>query len=444
MKTRLLLGAAGLCVLAACSDKVVPNFNNPSLPPTGVIQNPSRAAIQQLVNGLIIQTRADFGPAIRDAEIIGRDAYNLDPSDPRWVTELLGVGQDLDPGGFGGNHFVNQYAAVRSANLVLNSVATVDPTAGVISAEEIAATDGFAKTLKALNVLSVIEFHDVNGAPVDVAADPDSLLPILCRDNALNAVASLLDEALTDLQTAGSADFPFTLPDGFTDVGTPADFIGFNRALKAKVEWYLGDPNAVLVELAQSFASTSTPLDFGAYFNYSTDPTDIANPFFLAQGTIRAHPSDTAAFEAGDDRAAKIIVGEARTNTGITSGLEFTIYPTAASPIPIIRNEELILLGAQAKILTNDVPGAADDINFIRNAHGLPDKTLSTADAAMDEALLQKRLSLLLESPDRWVDLRVLDRLDELPLDAPNHRVHVAYPIPRDESNARGGNIACQ
>ncbi len=444
MKTGILLGAAGLCVLAACSDKVVPNFNNPSLPPGGVIQNPSRATIQQLVNGLIIQTRADHAAAIRDAEIIGRDAYNLDPSDPRWVTELLGVGQDLDPGGFGANHFVPRYAAIRSANLVLNSMATIDVNAGGISAAEVAATTGLAKTLKALNALAVIEFRDVNGAPVDVADNPDELLPILCRDNALTSIATLLDDAQADLVAAGTTDFPFGLPPGFSDVSSPADFIAFNRAIKAKVEWYLGDPAAVLAELAQSFVSTSAPLDLGVFFNYGTDPTDAANLFFLQQGTVRAHPSDTAAFESGDDRRAKITTGTTRTNTGISSGLVFTIYPTAGTPIPIIRNEELILLRAQAEILNGDVPDAAADINFIRTAHGLPSKTLSTAAEAMDEALLQKRLSLLLESPDRWLDLRVLDRLGDLPLDAPNHRVHVAYPIPRDELNARGGDIACQ
>ena len=52
-------------------------------------------------------------------------------------------------------------------------------------------------------------------------------------------------------------------------------------------------------------------------------------------------------------------------------------------PIPIIRNEELILLRAEARLATGDKAGAIADLNQVRvNSGGLPASTL-TATSAM-------------------------------------------------------------
>jgi hypothetical protein len=41
--------------------------------------------------------------------------------------------------------------------------------------------------------------------------------------------------------------------------------------------------------------------------------------------------------------------------------------------MPIIRNEELVLLFAEAKINSNEFEDAIDALNIIRTAHNLPD-----------------------------------------------------------------------
>src|SRR4029079_4549853 len=82
-----------------------------------------------------------------------------------------------------------------------------------------------------------------------------------------------------------------------------------------------------------------------------------------------------------DDRyTAKIRTGlPARTGpvtgdgpTSATSTLGFSIWPTTSSPIPIIRNEELILLRAEGRLATGDKAGAIADLNVVRvNSGGL-------------------------------------------------------------------------
>ena len=67
----------------------------------------------------------------------------------------------------------------------------------------------------------------------------------------------------------------------------------------------------------------------------------------------------------------------------------------------------------------------------------LPPVTLTAANA-LDQLLYEKRYSLLFEGGHRWIDMRRYDKLDELPLDLPNHTVFSAFPIPFDEDNARG------
>ena len=64
-------------------------------------------------------------------------------------------------------------------------------------------------------------------------------LPFVTNAEAWDHVIALLDQGVTELQ--GGAAFPFTLPAGFTGFNTPATFLKFNRALRARVAVYRGD-----------------------------------------------------------------------------------------------------------------------------------------------------------------------------------------------------------
>jgi hypothetical protein len=93
-------------------------------------------------------------------------------------------------------------------------------------------------------------------------------------------------------------------------------------------------------------------------------------------------------------------------------------WETNTDPIPYIRNEELILIYAEASLMTNNTQDAIDAINTIRNTWGLSDYSGGTSeDELMEEILFQRRYSLWAEGGHRWIDLRRTDRLNETYVD---------------------------
>ena len=446
MTRRALLLLLGLAPLAACEgDLLVPDFNNPTLNCTtgegGTIcelpPDPSRAQIASAAVGVLVASRLDYADYVRDVGILGRENYDLDGSDPRFVSEMLrGV---LDPGSraFGGDHWYEQYASIRTANLLLNAL----PDAVSVDEQEKEALRGFAKTFQALDLLVVINTHDTNGAVLDADTPIGTLAPIEPRDAVLQRISTLLDEAAAHLQAAGGS-FPFSLTSGFLGFDTPPTFLRFNRALKARVEVYRGNFAEALQALNESFLVDCGQFDLGVYHTYSTAAGDVANPIFEDPATadIRVHPAleDFAQLQPSGEPDRRFVEKtfrtEPKTQQEHTSDLTFTVYDNAASPIPIIRNEELILLRAEANIGLGNVPAAAADLNCVReNVGGLAPRADLSAANALDELLYNKTFSLLFEGGHRWVDYRRYGLLGDLPVDTPIDVVHQRYPIPRDE-----------
>ena len=438
------LRSAALAVallVGACKDATVPDLNNPSL--EGILTNPTRGQIQSMATGLIIGSRNTMGGIVRDFEILGRDAYNLDAADPRWVTEML---IQLDPGGFGARFWTGPYQNIKGANVLLAAV----PTATALTSTEQAATSGYAQTMKALDLLLVEQARDTAGIAADAGASTNDLAAITCRNTALAGIAALLDAGSANL-AAGGASFPFVLTPGFAGFDTPVTFNRFNRAIAARVELYRAktDPAAAgraLTALAGSFADTTKSLDLGVYHTYSLAAGDAVNPLYQDPATtnFRAHPSVRADAEAGDLRVARKTAIGTDTYQGVGSNVIFTVYSSPTSDLPIVRNEELILLRAEANIKAGNLAAAQRDLNTIRvKSGGLAPRVYVSLAAALDDLLKQKRYSLLFESGSRWVDARLYGRLSTLPIDAPSHKVIANFPIPTNEVLARGGSVTC-
>jgi hypothetical protein len=257
MRRSLLVLFLGVSVTTACQDTTVPNLNDPII--DDFISNPTPAQVQAMAYGLLFGSRADVAAVIRDTEIIGRDAYNLDPADPRWVDQFLGP--NLDDADFGANHWLVRYRNIKAANILLESV----ETSAEFSAQEKAATKGFARTIKGLDLLYLAETRGALGIASDAGRSVDDLAPIICSPAALTRIAAVLDSAYTDL-LAGGSSFPFvdTPIAGLEAFSTPATFARVNRALKAKVEIYRGQYASALTALGQSFISTSESLQMAA------------------------------------------------------------------------------------------------------------------------------------------------------------------------------------
>jgi starch-binding outer membrane protein, SusD/RagB family len=453
LRNRAALAAPSLVLasllLAACGTLDIGDLNDPGL--NEFQNNPSPASIAAVATGLLVQIREDKSAPngyVSELGIIGRESYNFDAADPRFITELLEGA--LNPGNrvFGGNFWEIEYRNIRNANLLL---AATDAVVG-LEPEQKEAVRGYAKTIAALEYLHVINTHDTNGAVIQVSADPHTLDPIVSKAEIFAHIKKLLDEAKTHL-LAGGMTFPFMLGSGFAGFNTPATFLQANRALKARVDIYTMDYPAAVAALGESFITSAAPdpaLDKGIYMSFSTSPGDNVNQ--LTDPNIFAHPSVRAGAEMQangmmvDARvAAKLTKVESRTVRALTSDDAFTMYASPSSRIPIIRNEELILLRAEAAAGMGNYMAATMDINFIRQVSGgLAPVAMLTADTFTTELLKQRFYSLLFEGGHRWLDMRRLGRLDQLPNDrpmgdaeVPAHRIHALFPIPQPETDAR-------
>jgi hypothetical protein len=465
MKTlRMALIAA---LLTSC-DFDVPNLNAPGI---DSLRNPTPSQVEALAVGLLIGARKGMTErvgAVVEWGVLGREAIVLTPSDPRFINQLLAGSLSAGDANFGGNFWVIPYANLRGANLLLNSLDN-PALVGLTDAQK-EALRGFAQTMQAVDYLQVIDSHDVNGVVLDVNHDlgaaPGAIVTSL--DTAYTFVETLLDGAQTHLTAAGATPFPFKLGSGFAGFDTPATFIPFNRALRARVSVYHGKFSDAITALAASFVDRGQPLALGVYHAFGAGSGDLPND--LNDTSIFCHDSTVTDAEplpgeaacpgppatAGgppdltvcDQRVqAKVKAVDNFTLTNHSSQYAFTLYPNSTSPIPIIRNEELILLRAEANIGLGNInngaggPSARSDINFIRTQSGGLDPVPAFPDAptAIDELLKQKRYSLLFEGGHRWIDLRRYGKLDaaHVAVDVTGDVINAAFPLPLTETEAR-------
>jgi starch-binding outer membrane protein, SusD/RagB family len=428
--------------LPAC-DLDVPDLNNPAL--GDLEDNPTAVGVASACTGLLIGSRRNTAAAngyVVQLGILGREAYNLDQADPRFVKELLeGALNRGSP--FGGNFWQFPYANIRLANLVEKAVDKVPD----FSAEQKAGILGFANTIEALDLLEVINARDTNGAVIDTDQDIHALGAIVDKPAVFAEIVKMLDGAATSLAMAGMT-FAFPLSEGYAGFDKPATFLTFNRAIRARVAAYLKDYTALKTALEASFIDTAPmtmDLKKGVYHAYSTQSGDATNN--LINPNIWAHPSlETDAQMNGatvdarfTSKIHKVMKGGAA--LGLGSNLVFDTYPTPSSPVPIIRNEELILLRAELKWFgtPQDKVGAVEDLNLVRTTSGGLLAVAAATDEQFVTALLyERRYSLLMEGGHRWIDTRRFDRMMDLPIDKPGVSVkNVRYPIPLAECNAR-------
>jgi hypothetical protein len=414
----------------SCNVDTILDPNNPSA--DGIIQNASLGEIQNLVDGTESAMRDNLNNYFDGVNVIGREYYRFSTSDPRFTSDLLGKASAvLDNNTFyTTNPFAARYRAVKNTNILIDALTNTKAT---ITEQQRKAGIGYAKTLQAHELLMVFNEQYGNGIRVDVK-DPGNLGPFLSRDESLTAIVNLLNEANTDLK--GNSDlFPFTSTIYGNDGNT---FSKFNRALAARVYVYKKDWSGANIALSESFYELNGDLNKGAFYIFSTAGGDQLNPLFFprnSSGEARvAHPSFIANAEPGDNRLSKVALrNSAEFQDGLSSTYDFFVYKTNADKIPIIRNEELILLYAEVQTQLNQFGNAVNAINRIRSAAGLsPYGGASTQPALINEILKQRFYSLYGEG-HRWIDMRRYDRLPQLPIDRTGDDVWVEFPRPATE-----------
>jgi len=435
----VMLGAG--CDIFKIDDR--PDPNNTEL--GTVIENPTRSEVSTLVTGTESGLRTDLRIYHINMGMIGREMYRFLSAEPRNTGDLLGKGNsELDAGSFYTTRpWAAFYTNIRNANILIQSVNTIQGDA--LSDAEINGVNGYANTIKGYQYLMALTMQNENGVRLQNETDIQQTGALLGKEEALAEIATLLDNAATELGNAGSA-FSFSLSSGFAGFDTPSGFLQFNRALRARVAAYQGDFDGVLTALSDSFIDETADLGLGVYHVYSTATNDQLNPVFAdpnagSGDSWVAHNSWVNDAEAGDERVDNKVVlrDEPASLDGLSSDYGLFVYQSQTAPFPIIRNAELLLLRAEALAQRND-PGdldaAEDDLNVIRDAADLPafDRGLTGGQAeVIDEMLRQRRYELFFEG-HRWIDMRRYDRLDELPIDRDGDNVWESFPIPENEN----------
>lgn len=405
------------------------NLNSPTV--EEFLKDATKDELNNLVSGTESGMRNVLNMYLDDIGTIGREGYRFSGSEPRYVTDLLGANDGTLSSS---NFYITQpwaarYRVVKNCNVLIQAA----DNSSAIDAAQKSGYKGFARTIKAYQLLLNVNLTYNSGIRIDVA-DPDHLGDFVNYTTALASIASLLDSAYTDLSGA-SVVFPLA---GFSGLNDAAGLVQVNRALAARVAVYQKDWDAALDALDESFFGLDKDFNLGVNHVFGTGSGDQLNGMFIPQnqtGEIRvAHPSFAADIEAGDDRIGKATLRNATASlSGLSSDRDVWVYTSSTGPIPIIRNEELILIYAEANIQKGNFSEAIKAINKIRTGHNLPEYSgASTEEALITEMLTQRRYSLFYEG-HRWIDVRRYDLLEELPIDRTGDDVWEEFPLPVTE-----------
>ncbi len=491
-----LLASAALGALAACTDSNVPFFTAPTSVPN------SPAGIQNAIGGVFASLRSDIGSTEYGFLFImgdyARDGAPFLNTNPLTISYPLGL--NVTPNAEGGI-WAQEFQNISEARQVIATIPNVAPT---YTAQQAAALVGVVQTLEAYNYMIVLEAHDTLGASimsVPISASPP---PALCMKDVWRYVVTLLDSANTSLGTAGAVAPPLKLPPGFAGVGTSSapstavgSFASFNRALAAKANLELAyaiarspggsaptpttpgapDHSALAVAAADIAASAMynpsvlapmtpggfTPGSYAVTLDFSAISGDLPNPINANLGILALLNDFVADVDTANDLRwkAKIVVNsnavqEPQYNV-VASQFQPGMYPSPSSPIPLVREEQLVLWNAQIQMGLGNYAQALTLVNLVRTTVGglpaLPGSVASSYTSIRDSLMKEQRISTTYEmSEDRTIAIRmyglaaVADTTWGTP-GSPNEDARVTTgdfhttinPVPTAELNGRGG-----
>lgn len=409
--TKVVTCLAVIMAASACELEVV---NDPNFGSVGsVTNNASKIQLDALITGETAAMRNGLATYLEVVGTLGKELFNFNGTESRWMTELNGL-RPIDNSAFYNGATTAFGVPIRQANIILDAV---DNTSSVTDQQK-EAYRGVANTFKGLAYLYMLNVQYTNGVRLDVT-DPFNPSKPVSYDESLAGIAGFLDEGATQLDAAG-ATFPFTLPSGYAGFTTPSEFKKFNRAIALRVAIYQKNWTKAATLLPLTFIDETGSLTAGPVHTFSPSSPDIANPMLNTSSSIIVGLTeiwDDVDYELDNRRDKVDSLDAALTYTsGVTYSTPYRakMYTSATNSVPIIRNEELILIAAEIEAQQNDPTECVRLLNIVRNAAGLPDYTGGTTQANLIDAILNERLYSLWFEGHRWVDMRRYDKLDEI------------------------------
>lgn len=298
------------------------------------------------------------------------------------------------------------------------------------------------------HALRALHYHDLVKLYADV---PLRLTPVTGVDEAAEIARSPEAEVYAQIRADLAA------AEGLITETEPATRVtaGAVDALQARVALYEGDYATAAAEadevLAQGYTLAAAYSELFDEEGQDT-PEDILKVVFTAQqytnigfyyisaelgGSGEVSPSQSLidAYDPADARLAWSISG---TEEGSASGVKF---PTTfgAEDFHVIRLAEVLLIKAEALARQDDLVGAVDAYNLVRERAGLAGHTLGVDVTTREDVLaaidLERRLELAFEG-DRWPDLVRTGRAAEV-MDIPEFQT--LFPIPQTEIDVAPG-----
>jgi len=435
-RSLVLVALVALGGTVGCADTLVPDLNNSSI--AGFQASPTGVSAGAISIGLLRGARDNAANIVETLGMFGREGYEM--SGARGDLPLYIIGPLVPGSFFVQNIWSGQYADLRAANVVLDALGNVPD----LTTAQKEAMRGWIQTFEAYDLTALAMTRDTFGIPiaVDIPAT-GSPAPIATKAQVYQHILNLLDSAQTHLQAGGSS-FSFALPPGMANFSTPAAFLTLNRALRARVDLLISDYASAETDLAASFLTTTGSLSYGASFDFTNNSGDETNPryepYYYAEPQIVAN----AQLQPGGARDERVLTKMDSVQQfafdGIVSEWQFTLYTSPTSSISMIRNEELILMRAEAELGLGQNAQAIADINLIRaESGGLAPTTLTPASSANDlleELLYNKRYSLMWEGGHSWIDYRQYNKLSELPNQLSTEKFFPILPYPLAECQA--------
>ncbi len=507
----LLAVAAALTMgTVACSEGNVPFFTAPTSVPSSV------SGLQNAVSGLFAASRNDLGAfqGIEFNTVAGyaRDGAVFTNTEPRFTTYPLGVNAIPNTSG---TVWAQEYQNITQAQQIFAALPTIST---LITTAEATSITGVVQTLQAYNYMLIAEAHDTLGLAILPAGLTGTTAPAaVCDKNAWQYIVALLDSAEAQLVKAASTIGPIKVPTGFAAVyttsgppGTLGSFASFNRVLAAKANLELayaiargtpgtapnptslGAPNVAALNQALTDLTSSAmynpsalaPTPSGQFVpgtyvvthDFSTQSQDLVNPVQSQIGTEAQLNDFVADVDTVNDQRwhAKFIVNpnpvQQPLYNSVASKYLYNMFSNPSSPIPIVREDQLVIWHGEIELGLGNNAAALADANLLREVTGscgaacptgekaltpYPASDASSYETTRNDLMAETRISTTWESSaDRTIEIRNygMQAVSDTTWEHENPNVttgdlHTTVtPVPQAEINGRGGTYAttCQ